>query len=124
MDVVRDEILCGKDELADWFKNLDIPIFHVSQDQAIVNAYAEVASHVYSIPVYKQAVKDSWFLDRTVADPWLIAAALAYDGTIVTLETQKKPDAKKRLLIPNIASAFDVECIDAVKILRLFNRHL
>ena len=75
-------------------------------------------------PIYKQAVKDSWFLDRTVADSWLIAAALAYDGTIVTLETQKKPDAKKRLLIPNIASAFNVECIDAVKMLRLFNRHL
>ena len=59
LDVVRDEILCGKDELADWFKKLDIPIIRVSQDQAIVNAYAEVASHVYSIPVYKQAVKDS-----------------------------------------------------------------
>ncbi|MBO8437093.1 MAG: DUF4411 family protein [Spirochaetes bacterium] len=41
------------------------------------------------------AAIDNWFGNIKIADPWLIAAAIAYDGQIVTCETTEKPNAKK-----------------------------
>ncbi len=91
-------------------------------DQNIVDAYAEISNYVYSLSSqYSSAVIDSWFGKMSVADPWLIAAAMAYKGRIVTNETELKPNAKKKIPIPNIASHFSVPCIKTIQMLRDFN---
>ncbi len=88
-------------------------------DQKIVDSYGMVSEYVYSQSSrYSQSVINSWFRNLNVADPWLIAAAIAYNGQIITNETDRKPDAKNRLLIPNIASYFDVPCIKITQAMR------
>lgn len=118
LNLVKDEILKGKDELTDWIKRLNPPVMTID-DQKIVDSYGMVSEYVYSQSSrYSQSVINSWFRNLNVADPWLIAAAIAYSGQIITNETDRKPDAKNRLLIPNIASYFDVPCIKITQAMR------
>ncbi len=118
LNLVKDEILKGKDELTDWIKRLNPPVMTID-DQKIVDSYGMVSEYVYSQSSrYSQSVINSWFRNLNVADPWLIAAAIAYNGQIITNETDRKPDAKNRLLIPNIASYFDVPCIKITQAMR------
>ncbi len=121
LDVVKNEILAGNDDLSTWLKELKPNVMSVN-DQKIVDAYSEIIGYVYSLShIYTPAAIDNWFGNIKIADPWLIAAAIAYDGQIVTCETTEKPNAKKRLLIPNIASHFSVPCIKTIQMLRELN---
>lgn len=121
LKVVKDEILAGNDELTTWLKKLNPHIMPIN-DQNIVDVYAQISEYVYSLSSqYSPAVIDSWFGNIKVADPWLIAAAVAYKGQIVTNETELKPNAKKRLIIPNIASHFSIPCIKTIQMMRAFN---
>ncbi len=117
LDVVENEILAGNDELTAWLKELSPNVMPIN-DQKIVDAYTELTNYVSSI--YSPAAIDNWFGSMKIADPWLIAAAVAYDGLIVTSETDKKPNAKS-LKIPNIASHFSVPCIKTIQMMRELN---
>ena len=118
LDVVKNEILAGNDSLTTWLRDLNAQTMTIN-NQKIVDAYSQVSTYVYSLSQnYSPAVIDSWFGNMKIADPWLIAAALAYDGILVTNETVAKPNAKKRLLIPNIASHFSIPCVKITQIMR------
>lgn len=118
LKLVKDEILKGKDDLIDWLKKLNPPVMTID-DQKIVDSYSKVSEYVFSQSSrYSQSVINSWFGNMNIADPWLIAAAVAYDGQIITNETDRRPDAKNRLLIPNIASHFSVPCIKITQAMR------
>ena len=118
LDVVKNELLAGNDDLTTWFKDLNAPIMSIN-NQNIVDAYAQISMHVYSLSHnYKPSVIDSWFGNMKAADPWLIAASAAYNGRILTNETDLRPNAKKRLLIPNIAADFSIQCIKLTQFMR------
>ena len=54
---------------------------------------------------------------QAVADGWLAAYAKKTEGVLVTLE-QFDPNVRRRVPLPNVCHAFDVECISPFGMLR------
>jgi hypothetical protein len=54
------------------------------------------------------------------ADPWIIAHAIADGGTVVSQETDKRPNAN-RVRIPDVCQHFGVPCIKVWDMLRNLN---
>lgn len=112
---VKNEIQKGGDELTEWyneecsnFKVLGIP------DNSVIEAYREIINSVNKNTQYLQSAKEEF---ASVADSWLCSYGLAYDYTIVTLETY---DAyiRKRIKIPNICEEFDIKYINLSQFMR------
>jgi hypothetical protein len=55
-----------------------------------------------------------------VADGWLVAYALSTGATVVSQEAIAR-DAKKRIPLPNVCEAFDVEYINTFEMLHALN---
>lgn len=85
LDMVRDEIDKGKDELAIWLDTVEglkvVP--HVNAE--VVAKYQEVLQYVQGCGLYKSEAFQIW-APGYIADPWIIAAASAHGYTIVTEE--------------------------------------
>lgn len=108
--LVRDELLKGTDELAEWARERRSTAMFVEPDEDTQRAFREVAQHVFERYERNQA---DLFL--AVADPWLIAHAMASGGKVVTQETRRNPE---RVKIPNVCDAFGVESINSDDMLR------
>ena len=112
LDIVKDEIDKGQDDLADWVdKEKGFVICnHVSPD--IIGKYQEVLQYVQNCGLYKEQALEAW-VPAHIADPWLIAAASVFGYTIITSEVSssglnpKTPN--KNAKIPDVAKAFGVK---------------
>lgn len=112
LDMVKDEIDKGEDDLADWVdKEKGFVICnHVSPD--IIGKYQDVMQYVQSCGLYKEQALEAW-APANIADPWLIAAASIHSYTIITWEgpsgglSPKNPN--KNAKIPDVAKAFGVK---------------
>ncbi|MFW1815792.1 DUF4411 family protein [Acinetobacter guillouiae] len=62
-----------------------------------------------------KAIKE--FQDHKIADPFLVATAMAHNYVIVTKE-KSNPEAKNRVKIPDAASENQVKCITLQQLLR------
>lgn len=115
ISMVQDELLKGSDELHDW-ANQHPDFFLEVGDDATQLAFAEVAEYCATY-VETQGMK-AGALDDFLggADPWLIAKAISSAAIIVTHE-QYNPHTKRKLLIPNISEAFDVQCLNTFELL-------
>lgn len=114
ISLVRDELLEGDDELAEWIKERRndswiLPVDDVPTQQA----FADIAQHVADSD-YKDSAKNQ-FLAK--ADPWLVAKAKTTQATLVTHEV---PDttAKRRVPLPNICADFGVSYLNTFDFLR------
>lgn len=111
LDMVKDEIDKGGDDLADWVgKQTRFEICnHVTPE--IISKYQEVLQYVQSCGLYKEQALQAW-APRYIADPWLIAAAAVNNYTIITAEVPsgglslKNPNRYAK--IPDVAKAFGV----------------
>jgi hypothetical protein len=56
-------------------------------------------------------------MEKDNADTWILAFALATDLTVVTHEVFD-PNIKKRIPIPNVCLAFDIDYCDTFEMLR------
>lgn len=111
---VYDELTDGNDTLAEWIKNRKNDGFFLSvSDESTQSAFKEIATTVQNGPCTAAAKAN--FLSK--ADPWLIAKALAIGATVVTHE-QPAPEARKRVLIPNICEDFGVSYVNTFDMLR------
>ena len=121
LDMVRNEIAAGQDELSDWLRTKDKFIIcnHVSAE--IVAKYQEVIQYVQNCGFYKQSALDTW-ARASVADPWLIAAAAANHYTLITSEVSSsglsKKNPNKNAKIPDVAKAFGVKTQDLYYMMR------
>lgn len=112
LDMVMEEIDKGKDDLADWVaKQTKFEICnHVTPE--IVGKYQEVLQYVQNCGLYKEQALQTW-APENIADPWIIAAALANDYTIITTEVPSgglsKKNKNKSAKIPDVARAFGVK---------------
>lgn len=117
LDRVRDELLAGREEedLVKWVKN-DVPqeFFAPTRDAAIVQAYGEIMLWVQRNPQYLDSAKAKF---ATEADGWLVAYAFVTSEDIVTNE-QPRPDARSRVLLPDVCSQFDVQYHDTFAMLK------
>jgi hypothetical protein len=115
--LVYDEIARGGDELTDWVNRERANLF-VEPDDKTQTLMGEVADWVqknYDPPQAKFFLKG--------ADPWVIAAALNDEGTVVTHEVPVGPDSK-RVKIPNVCLRFGVKCTDCYGMLRTLKETL
>ena len=112
LDMVKDEIDKGKDELSDWLDKQTGFVICNHGELAIINKYQEVLQYVQSCGLYKPQALRNW-APAYIADPWLIAAAAVNDYTIITSEVSssglspKTPN--KNAKRPDVARAFVVK---------------
>lgn len=118
LDMVFKEITYDRDQeypLSDWAKSINIAHRINHSTNIIIPYYTKVLDYLRNCPYYKTSALTEWSLS-TVADPWLIAAAMSDSKyTIVTLEVpnghRSKINPCKKAKIPEIASDLGVKCI-------------
>jgi len=115
IEPVKTELERGKDDLADWVAD-DAPddFFETVADEDVTNAYADVINHVQINSQYIVGAKQRF---ASGADPWLIAYASVYGFSITTHEVSA-PRSVATIKLPDIAAAFDVECVTPFEMLR------
>lgn len=109
----------SSDELSQLLRNQTIPeqMFIGSlSDQKVVDKYRKLMTWAYSNTHFNPKAIDE-FAKPDSADAHLIATAMAYGYVIVT-EERSNPAAKSRILIPDAAAQFGVDCINMPLLLR------
>lgn len=115
-DRVLHELEKGRDELKTWAKKEFYPFFQTTETQEVLEAYAELVQWAEGQRQYANYAIDE-FMREGNADSWLLALALSTEQTVVTHEVFA-PEAKKRILIPNVCQEFDIPYCDTFEMLR------
>lgn len=121
LDMVKDEISKGEDDLSEWLNGINIlkEIDHRTSD--IPFNYGRVLQAIQDNPIYKETALANWS-QETVADAWLIATALTNNYTVITFEKgQLTPNSKnvfKNAKIPDVAEDFGVKVADLYYLMR------
>ena len=117
---VKKELEEERDKLAEWVTNEFAYAFHSTDQADVIKSYSEIIDWVQTQPQYKDSAKAEFAQD---ADGWLIAYTKAKGCVIVTHEEYAK-DAKKRIPIPNVCKAFNIEYIVTFAMLRALKINL
>jgi len=56
--------------------------------------------------------------NRSMADPWVIAHAMAENAIVVTKEVKDTSPSSKKVKIPNVCENMNIECIDDFEFIR------
>jgi hypothetical protein len=120
IDRVKDELLLGKDDLADWARNVFDNAFEPTSDPEVLKTFGEIMAWVQAQNQFMDAAKAEF---AACADGWLVAFAKKKGFVVVTHE-RFSVDARKRVLIPNVCKAFDVEYVDTWEMLRTLGAKL
>ena len=70
-------------------------------------------------PIHKFLVDNT--KARSLADPWVIAHALAKNATVVTKEVKVTAVSSKKIKIPNVCENMNVRCINDFKMIDELN---
>lgn len=121
IDKVRAEIQTPP-ELVSWVDNACGNNFNSTQTEEIARAYSRMQSRVNGNDRLMPAAKAKF---ASGADGWLAAYAMAntLDETnkvVVVTNEVSNPEAKSRVLLPDLCAVFDVECINTYTLLREF----
>jgi hypothetical protein len=118
LDRIRQELLAGRDEedLVQWVRN-SVPneFFLSTQNPDVITAYQAIMLWVQRNAQYTDNAKAKF---ATEADGWLVAFAQAEQREVVTHE-QPRPDARNRILLPDICNQFGVTYRDPFEMLRV-----
>lgn len=69
----------------------------------------EFVSQIFAVPKFLEMVRRKNILEgRPVADPFLVAAARAYEGCVVTEEKERRGSAQ----LPNVCAHYKVKCVN------------
>ena len=110
---MRDELVYPV-SLVEWSKRVGDGMFVSSGEQDAVKSFAEMQAWVRRSGQFTQAASDEF---ARVADGWLAAYAKVHDMILVTHETLK-PDAKRRVPLPNVCDEFEIDWKDTFDVLR------
>jgi hypothetical protein len=123
LDKVYDELTNGNDDLSNWLARIN-PNKTDHRDSSILQAYRQVITHIQVSGFYTERALQKWSIDN-VADPWLIACALAKGYTLVTFETPTGNLSKQSPIsnpkIPDVCRALSVPCIDLFSMMRILS---
>lgn len=113
---VRDELLAGGDDLSAWVKGkIDkVHFYDCAGDSAIVAEQRRVAKYVMGAYTKPNVVSN--FLSPGVADPWIVAYALAYGGIVVTQE--RSWTTTKKVSIIDVCDHFGIHHVNVFEFLR------
>lgn len=121
LDVVKNELIKGNDDLTTWINGLSGLQVISTHDQGTMNCYARVIQYLQTCGFYKFNAVNTWS-QVTVADPWLIASAMKNCYTLVTEEkpsgglNKKQPNSSAK--IPDVARGLGVPTIDIFAMMR------
>lgn len=111
---VRDEILKQRDELSNWFKELDDPAWVLEvDDEKTQLEFKLITQHCVNNGYKTTAVQK--FLSG--ADPWIVARAKR-DGWAVITQELPDPKTKKRVKIPDVCVNLGVSQMMVFEMLR------
>jgi hypothetical protein len=101
---VKDEIARTQDQLLEWLKGSGISVFPLEESvtQCLSKIFATDPAHQHLVDNIK---------GRSLADPWIIAHAMARKACVVTKE-KKQTARTDRIRIPNVCEKMAVRCID------------
>lgn len=121
LDLVKNEILCGDDQLSRWLKEIKIPFFIDHREEEIISHYANVMQYIQTCGFYNDTALSVW-ANGKVADPWLISAAKTKNIILVTQETNTSvlsvSNPTKRIRIPDVSNHFGVKVIPLFDMMR------
>ena len=114
IDRVGDELLAGKDDLAEWVKKTAPgSMFSPTTDKGIAKSFSEIMAWVQAYPQFVQSAKAEF---ANEADGWLIAFARVKGFVVVTHEVYAA-DTRRKVRIPNVCKQFSVEHVNTFKML-------
>ena len=96
--------------------------FASTKTEPVLAAYGKIIRWANENPQYKLNAKNEFAKDD-IADAWLVAYVKACDGTVVTNE-KDEPNAKRRILIPNVCEEFGVSYMDQFEMMRKLGMQL
>jgi hypothetical protein len=115
IDKVFDEISSNNDPLGRWIKSIDNLEKVSSRNLEIIQNYGNILNHIRDSGFYSSTALSAW-AQANKADPWIIAAAMAYSYTVITFETFNQSlninQPSKMVKIPNICQHFNIKCKD------------
>lgn len=120
LDIVYDEITVGTDALSTWIKNIQNidPLNHRTQE--FLKHYADILNYIQTSGLYKIDALRSWSVP-SVADPFLIAAAIHNNYTVITGERPNtglnRTNPSPKVKIPDICAHFNVKWGNLFKML-------
>jgi hypothetical protein len=115
IDKIRDELMRGGDDLAQWVEQELMPnAFAGTSTPDVATVYAEMLGWVMAQPHYLPTARTEF---QQVADGWLAAYAKAHRCIVVTLE-EYDPLRRNRVPLVNVWRAFDVVTISPFEMLR------
>ena len=114
IDRVQIELQRGKDVLAQWATKDFAHGFASTRSQDVQREYAKMMEWVMEQSQFKDAAKAKFAQDP---DGWLVAYAKTNNHIVVTHE-QLALDARKKVPIPNVCHAFNVQYADTFEMLR------
>ncbi|MCH7959182.1 MAG: DUF4411 family protein [Candidatus Hydrogenedentes bacterium] len=118
IDYIRQELLRGNDDLAEWVES-EVPdeFFLNTQEDATRQQYREIILWVQRSSQYHPLAKAAF---AASADGWLLAYAQVNNLVVVTHE-QLRVGAKNTVPIPNVCEHFGIEYQDTFNMLKILD---
>jgi predicted nucleic acid-binding protein len=107
---VKEEIVRTDDTLADWLLGSSLPVYPVD------SRATEIVGTIFTADPRHALLVDNT-KGRSLADPWVIAHAIAENACVVTKEN-KVTSSDKRVKIPNVCEKMGVRCINDFDMIR------
>ena len=114
IDRIKQELVRGKDELAEWANNDFHENFVSTEDDDVIAAYRRIMIWSQDHSQFTPSAKAEF---ASVADGWLVAYALAKHCIVVTRE-QFDANIRRRVKIPNACQAFSIKYVDTFQMMR------
>jgi Domain of unknown function (DUF4411) len=118
IDRVRDEIERGGDDLWSWVQTAYGQDGFASVDEpSVTRWFGEMAAWVQAQPHFLPQARTE-FASEEVADGWLAAYAKSRSSTVVVTLEEFNAESRRKVQLPNICKAFEVEWITPFQMLR------
>ena len=114
IDRVLEELLRGKDDLADWAKGTFANAFASTDAPDVITTFGQIMNWAQSQSQFMEAAKTEF---AGCADGWLVAYAKVHGLVVVTHEAFSA-EIRREVKIPNVCKAFGVEYVDTWAMLR------
>lgn len=114
IDRVRQELLRGNDDLAEWARGEFQNWFASTDQDDVVEVYRQIMTWVQQQSQFLPGAKADF---ARGADGWLVAYAKTHGYVVVTHE-RFNAEKKRKVPIPNVCTAFGVSTVDTFAMLR------
>ncbi|WKN41125.1 DUF4411 family protein [Tunicatimonas pelagia] len=111
---VKKEIDKVDDSLKEWFVDKDFLVKQI--DANVQNCLKQLYSNNKAHQYLANNIKG-----RSLADPWVVAHAMAEKAIVVTKEFSTSSKDQRKVKIPDVCRNMNIECIDDFEFIRRLN---